>query len=80
MGAKLQEEFHYYVEHQRELVQKYNKKWIVIKGNKVLGAYASQKRAIQETLRKHELGTFLVKQCLPGKKHYTQMYYSRVAF
>ncbi len=78
--GELEKEFDYYLEHQDELVKEYNGKFIVIKGNKVIGAFSSEIEAINETLEKHELGTFLVQKCEPGRESYTQTYHSRVVF
>lgn len=80
MAKSLKREFKYYIEHQKELVEKYNGKFIVIKNCKVIGAYDSDLEAINKTTEKHELGTFLVQKCEPGSESYTQTYHSRVAF
>lgn len=80
MEKPLEKEFKYYVDHQEELVQKYNGKYIVIKDNNVIGDYDDEMKAIEETSKKYELGTFLVKKCEAGKSSYTQTYCSRVAF
>ena len=80
MSKNLEEEFKYYLAHQAELVEKYDGKFIVIKGSKVLGAYDSEIEAIRETMKEHELGTFLVQKCEEGAESYTQTYHSRVAF
>jgi hypothetical protein len=80
MAKLLEKEFQYYLDHQEELVKKYNKKFIVIKGGKVLGSYNSDLEAIQETTKEHKLGTFLVQKCEPGQNSYTQSYHSRVSF
>jgi len=72
-------EFNYYLEHQQELVQKYNGKIIVIKDQKVIGIFDSELEAIHEISKEHKLGTFLVQKCEPGKESYTQTYHSRVA-
>lgn len=77
--GELEKEFNYYLEHQNELVKEYDGKFIVIKGNKVLGAFSSEIEAINKTVEKHELGTFLVQKCEPGRASYTQTYHSRVA-
>lgn len=76
----LEKEFNYYLEHQDELVEKYKGKFVVIKNQQVIAAYESELDAIQETSKQHELGTFLVQKCEPGRESYTQMYHSRVAF
>jgi hypothetical protein len=72
-------EFDYYLKHQDELVKEYNGKFIVIKGQKVIGAYDSELDAVQKTAEQHEMGTFLVQKCEPGSQSYTQIYHSRVA-
>ena len=76
---KLEREFKYYIEHQDELVEKYNGKFIVIKDCKVIGAFDSELEAIEKTAEQYELGTFLVQKCEPGSESYTQTYHSRVA-
>jgi hypothetical protein len=77
---KLEQEFKYYLEHQEELVNQYNGKFIVIKNMEVIGVYDSELEAVQKTAEKHELGTFLVQKCEPGSDSYRQMYHSRVTF
>lgn len=76
----LEKEFKYYLDHQDELVKKYNGKVIVLKDSKVIGTYDSELEAVKETTKKHKLGTFLVQKCEPGTESYTQTYHSRVAF
>lgn len=78
--ASLKKEFEYYLDHQDELVQEYNGKFIVIKEAKILGVYNSEIEAIENTQKEHELGTFLVQKCEPGTEGYTQTYHSRVSF
>jgi len=80
MMERLEKEFRYYLEHQDELVKKYNGKFIVIKNREVIGAFDSELEAIDKTAEKHELGTFLVQKCEPGRESYTQTYHSRVTF
>ena len=76
----LQVEFHWYIEHQDELVRQYDGKWIVIVGHEVIGAYDSDMEAYSETTKTHELGTFLIQLCGPGVENYTQTVPSRVSF
>jgi hypothetical protein len=78
--SALEKEFNYYLEHQEELVKKYNGKFIVIKDCNVIGAYDSELEAVEKTAKEHELGTFLVQKCEAGSESYTQTYHSRVAF
>ena len=76
----LEKEFQYYLEHQEELVKKYNGKFLVIKGNEVIGIFGSEDVAYFETEKQHEPGTFLIQFCEPGDSAYTQTYHSRVVF
>lgn len=74
----LENEFKYYLNHQSELVKKYNGRFIVIMGETIIGDYASHSEAYNETIKTHQLGTFLIQHCLPGKESYTQTFYSQV--
>ena len=78
--AALEKEFNYYLQHQKELIGKYNGKFIVIKGDAVIGDYESEPEAVEETSKQHELGTFLVQKCEPGSESYTYTYHSSVSF
>lgn len=79
--SNIDEEFDYYLQHQDELVELYNGKYIVIKSLKIIGIYDSELEAINKTTKKgHELGTFLVQKCEPGQDSYTQTFYSRASF
>jgi len=80
MPKVLEKDFKYYIEHQKELVEKYNGKYLVIKDQQVIGVFNAEMEAIQQTSKDHELGTFLVQKCEPGKESYTQTYHSRVVF
>ena len=80
MMEKLEREFKYYVEHQGELVEKYNGKFIVIKGCNVIGVFDSELESIEKTAEQYELGTFLVQKCEPGSQSYSATYHSRVLF
>jgi hypothetical protein len=76
----LEKEFKYYLDHQAELLKKYNGRVIVIKGDKVIGDYNSEAEAYTESLKSNELGTFLIQVCTPGSDSYTQTFHSRVVF
>lgn len=75
----LQEEFDYYLSHQEELVKQYNGKFLVIKDQKVIGAYSTQQEAYFETKKEHEVGTFIIQLCTPGKEAYTATFHSRIS-
>ena len=78
MRNPLQNEFQFYLDHQDEMVEKYDGKYIVIKDGHVLGAYDGELPAIIETQKSHKLGTFLVQLVSRGTDDYTQTFHSRV--
>ena len=78
--SELEKEFNFYLEQQEELLKKYQGKYIVIKDRTVIGSYDSELEAIEKTIEKHEMGTFLVQKCESGSDNYTQTYHSRVVF
>lgn len=76
----LEKEFKYYREHITELVSKYLNKFIVIKDELVVGVYDTEKEAYGESVKKYELGTFLIQFCSKDQESYTQTFHSRVIF
>lgn len=80
MSKPLEREFQFYLDHQDELVAKYNGRVVVIKGEEVIGDYDNEFEAVSETRKSHALGTFLVQRCTPGNEAYTAKYHSRVVF
>jgi len=76
----LKDEFEFYLGNQKELADKYNGKFLVIKNQKIIGVYDSELEAIQETSKTEQLGTFLVQKCEYGDSSTTQTFHSRVSF
>jgi hypothetical protein len=76
----LDKEFKYYIEHQEELVKKYNGRYIVIVGTEVVNDYDNEITAYTESLKLFKEGTFFIQLCKPGTDSYTQNYHSRVIF
>lgn len=79
-ATMLEKEFEYYLKNQNDLVEKYNNKYIVIIGEKVVGAYNTDAEALIDAEKKYQLGTFLIQKCTPGKDDYTQIFHTRVTF
>ena len=80
MATPLQKEFDYFLAHKDELVKKYKGRFVVIKGQQVIGVFDDQMKAVEETDKVQAPGTFLVQKCEPGDESYTQTFHSRVAF
>jgi hypothetical protein len=81
MESPLKKEFQFYLDHQKELIEKYNGKFIVIKDCEIVGAYDTQLTAISEAQKKAlKVGTFLVQLVSPGDTAYKQTFHSRAVF
>jgi len=78
--VRLEKEFTYFLTHLEELVKKYAGKYIVIKGEQVLGAYDTLEEAISQTSKTEKIGTFLVQKCNRQEEDYTQTFHSRAIF
>ena len=76
----LEKEFKYYLANQKNLIKEYSSKYLVIKGEQVIGVYTTQEEAIQETMKEHQLGTFLVHYVQADGKNTSQTFHSRVIF
>lgn len=76
----LDKEFQYYLEHQQELASKYDGKYIVIVGDKVVGVYESNEGAYEESLKSYKLGDFLIQECSGDASSYTTVFHSRVIY
>lgn len=76
----LELEFQYYLDHQQELVDKYNGRTLVIVGEEVVGVYDTEAAAYFSSIKIFKPGSFLVQKCSPGADSYTQTFHSRVLF
>jgi hypothetical protein len=76
----LEQEFKYYLDNQKALVNQYDGKFIVIVGDHVVGAYDNNLDAYQNSVKKFSPGTFLIQRCSAGTSDYSQTFLSRVSF
>ena len=74
----LEKEYNYFNIHRDEFIEKFNGKFIVIINESVLGLYNTMQEAISETSKSHELGSFLVQECIPEEQN-IQHFHTRVA-
>ncbi len=74
----LDDDFRYYRAHQAELAAQYEGKALVIKCQKVIGVYDSELQALKETMRDHELGSFLIQMCSADPDSVVRTFHSRV--
>ena len=76
----LDKEFKYFMDHQEELASKYDGKYIVIVSDSVVGVYDTNEDAYEESLKKYNLGEFLIQECSPDASSYTTVFHSRVIY
>ena len=76
----LKAEFKYFIDHQNELVKKYNNRFLVIVGEEVVGDYDDFEQALFQSVKIYEPGTFLVQECTEGEDAYTQTFHTRAIF
>ena len=79
-GDLLDREFDFYLASQQKLAEQYQGRYIVIKGQEVLGDYAKASDAVRETSKNHVLGTFLVQFCDTDPESTRSVFHSRVIF
>lgn len=71
MENDFEAELKFFIKHQEELVEKHSGKFLVIRGESLLGAYDTPLDALRETLKRHAPGTFMIQRCWPGPDAYT---------
>ena len=74
----LNTEFKYFLDHQSELVKKYNNRVLVIIGEKVVDDYDDFDQAFFQSIKKYEPGSFLLQECTEGEDAYTDTFCSPV--
>ena len=77
----LDKELEYFAQHRDEFVREHSGEFVVIVGNEILGFYPSEIDAYSNAMSNHELGTFLIRRCVPESEQPTATFYSsRVSF
>lgn len=61
--------FEYFLKNEKRFLKKYGPKYLVIKNNRVIGTYDKDSDAYINTVKRHELGTFII-QAIPHQVHY----------
>ena len=80
LNKMLEKEFEYYLKNQKELLEKYLNKYLVIKNEEVVGNFDTKQEAYDFATSKFKLGEFLIQYCIPGNLGYTQTFHSQVIF
>jgi hypothetical protein len=75
----LEKEYAFYSEHRAELIKRYQGRFLVIKGDKILGDYATQEEALATALKDNAPGTFMIQECTEDADQ-VMRFSSRVTF
>ena len=57
-----------YLKRREEFLREHLGKYVVIKGETLLGVYDNEYDAVDETIKSHDLGSFLVRQVVAKQK------------
>ncbi|MGD2091321.1 MAG: hypothetical protein PVH61_34410 [Candidatus Aminicenantes bacterium] len=74
----LEKEYDYFLSHKDILFANYFNRVIVIKDDEVIGDYDTKEEALRESIKKHELGTFLIQEMSKEEMDDIKRFYSRV--
>jgi hypothetical protein len=74
------ENYTYFKAHLDELIERYDGRFIVIKGTEVIDDYGSFDEAYNETVKSEALGTFLIQQCVKPENDTAHFAWHNIAF
>ena len=57
-------DYDFFLKNLHSLYERYGPVFVAIKDEKILGIYPSLELAVEETAKKHALGTFIVQRCV----------------
>ena len=64
-------DFHWFLKHYDDLFKEYGHKFLVIQNEKILGTYDDKNIALDTTLKRFPIGTFIVQECNGEESGYT---------
>ena len=64
-------DYNWFLENYSELFKKYGNVYLAIKDQTVLGSYSSYGDGLRDTLKKEEIGTFIIQRCCADESAYT---------
>jgi hypothetical protein len=61
------QDFDYFIQNTEQFYKEYGPKYLAIKNQGIIGIYDTFTEALNETLKKEPLGTFLIQKCLKNR-------------
>lgn len=71
-------EYKYFLDHQTELIEKYDGKVVVIVGEELVGVYETIADAVAESVKKYEPGTFMVQEVAANPDDLVEKFHTAV--
>jgi hypothetical protein len=63
------QDFEYFLKNTEQFYKEYGHKYLAIKDQKIIGVYNTFNEALDKTLQKEPLGTFLIQECLEKREN-----------
>jgi hypothetical protein len=73
-------DYEYFIDNLVALYEEYGHRFLVIKNEKVIGAYNSFDDAFAETIKTETLGTFLIQECVADSAELIKTFQGNVSF
>jgi hypothetical protein len=68
MEGKMDNDFDFFLQNMERLYRQHGQKFVAIKDHNILGAYDTFNEALETTLEKEKLGTFLIQECFESRE------------
>lgn len=78
--ADLRQDYKFFLDNKKELVEKFAGMYILISNREVVKAFADENDAYYYGVENKGAGNFIVQLCTKDEEAYTQTFHSRVAF
>jgi fibrillarin-like rRNA methylase len=73
------QDFEYFIQNMESFYKQYGHKFLSIKDRNILGAYDSFDMALEETLKREPIGTFIIQECFKSKEESVNHFQGNVA-
>lgn len=66
-----EKDYQWFLSHYDDIFSKYGESYLAIKNESILGSYSSYAEGVNETMKHHPLGSFIVQFCNGRESGYT---------
>jgi hypothetical protein len=61
------QDFEYFIQNTEQFYKEYGPKYLAVKNLSIIGVYDTFEEALEKTMQREPLGTFLIQKCLKNK-------------